>query len=242
LTLRKALMMLIGSSSNFASKTSASLIRLMHCVTSSTFSLLWNENKLPPFKPFHVLRQGDPLSPYLFILCVEKLFIAINDDVQKCNWDPFTSLTMAQGFLAFFLQMMSSSSPGPRILSSALSLVFLTASTVHQGWRSICKSRAFYSSGTPHANSTWFTSITGIRSIISFKGEQSAVISILLLTRWLLDLIIGKICFWKAGKIGSSFFCSLFHPLILYVDSLAYSKHLRQHRSNNMKLHLERCQ
>jgi hypothetical protein len=35
----------------------------MHCVSSSTFSILWNGNKLPPFKPSHGLRQGDPLSP-----------------------------------------------------------------------------------------------------------------------------------------------------------------------------------
>jgi exonuclease III len=36
---------------------------IMHCVSSSTFSILWNGNKLPPFKPSHGLRQGDPLSP-----------------------------------------------------------------------------------------------------------------------------------------------------------------------------------
>ncbi|MCI37624.1 RNA-directed DNA polymerase (Reverse transcriptase), partial [Trifolium medium] len=59
----------------------------MHCVTSSNFSLLWNGNKLPPFKPSHGLRQGDPLSPYLFILCMEKLSVTINDAVQQGNWD-----------------------------------------------------------------------------------------------------------------------------------------------------------
>jgi hypothetical protein len=56
---------------------------IMHCVTSPTFSLLWNGNKLPPFKSSHGLRQGDPLSPYLFILCMEKLSIAINNAVLQ---------------------------------------------------------------------------------------------------------------------------------------------------------------
>jgi hypothetical protein len=30
---------------------------IMHCVTSPNFSLLWNGNKMPPFKPSHGLRQ-----------------------------------------------------------------------------------------------------------------------------------------------------------------------------------------
>ena len=61
---------------------------IMHCVTSSSLSILWNGNKLPPFKPSHGLRQGDPLSPYLFILCMEKLSIAINKAVLQGDWDP----------------------------------------------------------------------------------------------------------------------------------------------------------
>jgi hypothetical protein len=61
---------------------------IMHCVTSSTYSILWNGNKMPSFKPSHGLRQGDPLSPYLFILCMEKLSIAINNAVLQGNWEP----------------------------------------------------------------------------------------------------------------------------------------------------------
>jgi len=48
----------------------------------------WNGNILPPFKPSHGLIQGDPLSPYLFIICMEKLSISINKVVLQGDWDP----------------------------------------------------------------------------------------------------------------------------------------------------------
>jgi len=61
---------------------------IMHCVTSPTFPILWNGNKLPPFKPSHGLHQGDPLSPYLFIRCMEKLSVAISIVVLQGEWEP----------------------------------------------------------------------------------------------------------------------------------------------------------
>jgi len=61
---------------------------IMHCVSSSTYSMLRNGNKLPQFKPTRGLRQGDPLSPYLFILCMKKLSSAINNAMNQRNWEP----------------------------------------------------------------------------------------------------------------------------------------------------------
>jgi len=46
---------------------------IRHCVTASSLSLIWNDTRLPAFTPTCGLRQVDPLSSYLFVICLEFL-------------------------------------------------------------------------------------------------------------------------------------------------------------------------
>lgn len=59
-----------------------------HCISSSSMRVLWNGEALDEFHPSRGIRQGDPLSPYLFVLCIEKLFQMISCAVDQSLWKP----------------------------------------------------------------------------------------------------------------------------------------------------------
>ena len=60
----------------------------LSCVTSTKVSILFNGGKLKAFNPSRGLRQGDPLSPYLFILCMEYLGHLIEKKCMEGVWKP----------------------------------------------------------------------------------------------------------------------------------------------------------
>ena len=59
---------------------------VLKCVTTSSFSILVNGGQLENFKPSRGIRQGDPLSPYLFILCMEYLSLKILEACDNNSW------------------------------------------------------------------------------------------------------------------------------------------------------------
>ncbi|XP_016199953.1 uncharacterized protein LOC107640962 [Arachis ipaensis] len=66
----------------------ATINLILNCVTSSSLSVLWNRNRLQNFNPKRGLRQGDPMSPYLFVLCMEMLACFIFHRVSQGLWNP----------------------------------------------------------------------------------------------------------------------------------------------------------
>ncbi|XP_019164336.1 PREDICTED: uncharacterized protein LOC109160503 [Ipomoea nil] len=59
---------------------------IMECVTTPKLAILWKGSQLDWITPTRGLRQGDPISPYLFVLCMERLSRLIKEEVHKKNW------------------------------------------------------------------------------------------------------------------------------------------------------------
>lgn len=59
--------------------------KILNCVESTRYSMLLNGDPLDEFVPSRGLRQGDPLSPYLFLICSEGLSALLNREESLLN-------------------------------------------------------------------------------------------------------------------------------------------------------------
>lgn len=85
---------------------------ILNCVSTTSMRILFNGEKTDVFSPTRGIRQGDPLSPYLFVLCVERSAHCILDVVDDNRWKlivlnrgepPITHLFFADDLLLFIV-------------------------------------------------------------------------------------------------------------------------------------------
>jgi hypothetical protein len=67
---------------------------IYHCLSSSVMQVLFNGNHTTKLSPSQGVRQGDPLSPYLFVLTMERLSHLIQSKVDAKEWQP---IVLAKG-------------------------------------------------------------------------------------------------------------------------------------------------
>ncbi|XP_019153861.1 PREDICTED: uncharacterized protein LOC109150406 [Ipomoea nil] len=99
---------------------------IMKCVTSVSYNILVNGSRCDPIVPTRGLRQGDPLSPYLFIICAEGLSLLLQQahtvgSLHGCRVargaPPISHLFFADDSLLFFKANVEEASEIKKCLS-----------------------------------------------------------------------------------------------------------------------------
>ena len=144
--------------------------RVMTCVSSSSFSVLINSKSFSMINPSRGLHQGDPLSPYFFLLCAEGftslLAKAKNDGkihgVSICRKAPTIShLLFVDDSLLFY----EASKNEVQVINEVLKGY---ANALGQ-CINMEKSSVFYSSNTPRQMKEWTKEILGVEEVEHFE-------------------------------------------------------------------------
>lgn len=118
-------------------------------ITIRLISIICNGKRMPTFLPTCGLSQG---TPYLFVICMEKLSIAIFEVVQNGTWQPIKisqqGPPMSHLFFANNILLFTRASSSQVILVSDLFALFGRVLGLKI---SLTKSRAYYSKGVPRA-------------------------------------------------------------------------------------------
>ncbi|XP_021846248.2 uncharacterized protein [Spinacia oleracea] len=83
-----ALVLYSGYSTLNESASSSDQRVIMECVTSTSLKVLWNGEPSQNFTPSRGIQQGDPLSLYLFVMCMERLYQTIEEVLVQQRWKP----------------------------------------------------------------------------------------------------------------------------------------------------------
>lgn len=77
------------------------------CVTNVKYHILVNDERVGPIIPGRGLRQGDPLSPYLFIMCAKGMTSLIKQAERNNILHGIKVCHRASTIATSFLQMIS---------------------------------------------------------------------------------------------------------------------------------------
>lgn len=136
---------------------------VMSCVTSSKLKILWNGKQLDQIIPTRGIRQGDAISPYIFVLCMERLSHLIKEEVQRGKWRGIRlsrySPTLTHLFFADDLVLFAEASQDQIMVIKQCLERFSTASGQKV---SLNKSQIFFSKNVGSDKARALTELAGI--------------------------------------------------------------------------------
>lgn len=140
------------------------VVLLIHnCLQSSSMNIRFNGVEGKEFQPSRGIRQGDPISPYLFVIMMEKLAHLIQGEVDNGVWLPFClkkkGTKVSHLFFADDLILFSEASMDQAAVIKACLEDFCIASGQRVNFD---KSRVFFSSNVNHTRITQISSFLGI--------------------------------------------------------------------------------
>ena len=179
---------------------------IISCVSSSSISILFNGGALEPFHHFRGIRQGDPLSPYLFILCMEVLGAMIT---EKCSSKLWNLIKASQGGIAFsylfFADDLVLFAKADQKNCVAVRDVLESFCELSSQKVSLDKSRVFFNPNvsadgrTDLCNILGFRSTPSLRKYLGFPIKHSGTPQDF---GFILDRVQGRLARWKANLLS----------------------------------------
>lgn len=158
--------------------------RIMNCISTTSFSILLNGNPKGFFPPSRGIRQGDPLSPYLFIICIEpfirhlnKLTESTRTQVGLLSSPPgyrISNLVFANDCLIFAKAMPAASRKVLDVLVASGLLINFHKSTIYFSLKVQSHVKNNISTVLQIQHRTTIGKYLGIHNIIFWKDPQNA--------------------------------------------------------------------
>ena len=180
---------------------------IMSCISTVSTSILFNGEALDPIYPSRGIRQGDPLSPYIFILCMEFLGQLIE---EKCNaklWLPVKASCGGPAFShIFFADDLVLFAKADHTNCSAIRDVIDAFCNASGQSVSAAKSRVYFSPNVDRDSRESFCDILGFTSTpllgkylgIPIKHHDSSSQDF----NYILDRVKNKLAGWKANLLS----------------------------------------
>lgn len=179
---------------------------IMSCVSTTSISILFNGGTLDAFQPSRGIRQGDPLSPYLFILCLEVLRALIEGKCKENLWNPVKASQGGPAFShLFFVDDLLLFAKADRKNCVAIKEVLESFCDLSGQKVSGEKTRVFFSPNVDQSMRGDFCDVLGFKSTLTLgkylgfplkhKGIQQDF-------GFILEHIQNKLATWKANLLS----------------------------------------